>query len=220
VEPGERPVLLEEAVKTGRCGGGQESSPDGSLAAHAGLDAKLRILDVASQREVATVDEGFWKTHECAWSPDGSSVAFTASKSEGGAKTRMETYVTSPDGKRVRAVCGGLEQIAWTPDSKSLAGVEAGRVVIVEVATGKKRDLIEGAAPRVSPDGKSVAVVKKEEVVVVRLDGTGARVIARGRAPAWGPDGRIAMFEGDELKVVGLDGAVRKLGKALAFSWK
>ncbi|HEU0053709.1 MAG TPA: hypothetical protein VFQ39_11045 [Longimicrobium sp.] len=76
--------------------------------------------------------------------------------------------------------------------------------------------------PRWSPDGRWLAYVRapepggatggEDQVAVVEVDGGAPRVLATGRNPAWSADGgRLAYFSGDDIRVVGADGAGDRL---------
>jgi Tol biopolymer transport system component len=85
---------------------------------------------------------------------------------------------------------------SWAPDGE-LAYERDGDVWVVDVATGRVRDLTRSAAadssPQFSPDGAWIAWVRSGNIHVMRRDGTGKTRVsftAGGHAhdPRWSPD--------------------------------
>jgi dipeptidyl aminopeptidase/acylaminoacyl peptidase len=98
---------------------------------------------------------------------------------------------------------------AWTPDSRSvlfaiadLARPGETSIEAVDVASGRRQRLGDGANPQVSPDGRSIAFVagrgKDRQVWVMSSDGTGRRRLTDASdglsgwflEVAWSPDSR------------------------------
>jgi Tol biopolymer transport system component len=115
---------------------------------------------------------------------------------------------------------------AWSPDSRSLAYVELGAVMIMSRdGSGKRRvadagSIGSGLGPAWSPDGLLIAYLSGNNVWVVSPEGRDRRMLLDdGRATrglAWSPDGRyLALARGDgdfEIFVVDVaTGEARKL---------
>jgi Tol biopolymer transport system component len=124
------------------------------------------------------------------------------------------------------------QEIAWSPDGRSLAFAFAGKVQGVDVYTsradgsGLRRVLRNASDPQWSPDGERLLVVRdvctgyysdcigsdfRVDLYTVRLDGSELRHVTRepnGAEPAWSPDGkRIAFVANDgDLYLMDADG--------------
>jgi tricorn protease len=151
-------------------------------------------------------------------------------------ETNFQSMALSPDGKKVAIVAhgevfaapakdgGAAERItetglpqtdlAWAPDSRSLAYVAqhgvVGQVVVYDFATRKAHVLTTGqafdSAPSWSPDGKMLAYIRnRRELRLLTLGAggavardvalyTGAVAPFQGVRPAWSPDSRWLAF--------------------------
>jgi dipeptidyl aminopeptidase/acylaminoacyl peptidase len=94
------------------------------------------------------------------WSPDGEWIAFLSQE-----KGRDDVWMTRPNGEGLHQVTNegyDISDLAWSPDSKSLAGTlnrdASFELVVIEAATGKVTvlhdDLGFHSHPCWSPDGK------------------------------------------------------------------
>ena len=94
-----------------------------------------------------------------AWSPDGSLIAYSSADDSGA------TWLVAPDGTNRRRLSSYLTQLAWSPDSRSIAAVQdppgsGDQAVVVRAADGSVR--AEARAGR-NPDlvaGRSRAGVR------------------------------------------------------------
>jgi Tol biopolymer transport system component len=176
-----------------------------------------------------------------AWSPDGSTIAYTRSA---GASTGIWTMRDDGSNRR-RLPTGSImaSDPAWSPDGTRIAfagTASAGPRTLftmrsdgsglrsIDIRQGPSHAGLPGASgPAWSPDGTRVAFVEGTagplgRLWVARIDGTGARQIAAvGRdvevsAPSWSPDGtRIAVIANGRLVTVGANGTgLRKLTRA------
>lgn len=107
------------------------------------------------------------------------------------------------------------------------------RVDVVDLRTGRVRDLGDGYNPDWSPDGKRLVFLDAEnfgDLVTMNADGTNRQKlnltssgIADETDPAWSPDGRRIAFMGDGLYVVHPDGTnlrrLRPEGYSGSASW-
>lgn len=218
------------------------ASPDGALLA-AGSARGTTVWDAASSRVVAHITEGAyglvfegdalllaygalyrWRFHDGAMEVVGRSMhapvaicratGFVAVKTEDGGAS-----VLSPAGEVVRTVVGiepEVRSLAFSRDGARLAVGWDGRAQVVELATGKRRDLpvpSSGAGVRVLclPDPTKVLVARdvSREILLVTIDGAVERSARVGDFDdlAISADGsRIALARYDGLHVLDLDG--------------
>ena len=117
---------------------------------------------------------------------------------------------------------------ALSPDGQTLAFTRADaateRVYLAPARGGDARLLSAsaGAVPRWSPDGKQIAFAANRGysggIFVISPDGRGERRLTiDGGWPVWWPDGRQLAYltlgpQGNQVRVVSLDGATRLLG--------
>jgi Tol biopolymer transport system component len=184
----------------------------------------LMKLDGTGMRKVT---RSLPRIHRPLWSPDGTRVAFARGK-PGGWSPDEPLYVIGADGKHLRSVGRG-HSMHWSPDGRSLLFVDvhglnvsgssrrpvaAGRIVVVDVRSGRRRLIGRGDFPTWSPDGRRVAFqrfqywrgsygsIKATALFTVRRDGSDVRVLTPTVKMAvsgltWSPDGRtIAAFCG------------------------
>jgi dipeptidyl aminopeptidase/acylaminoacyl peptidase len=148
------------------------------------------------------------------WAPDGRHLAFTldafnSQSSRFGlhildTRTGADWHISARESRRLGCNLFGFDrstysQVAWSPDSRTVAFVCAGAIRTIRqdgthlrtVHTGISRS----GSPTWSPDGTRIAFDAQGAIYVMRLDGSGRkRIVARdGSHPDWSPDGtRIA----------------------------
>jgi WD40 repeat protein len=154
-------------------------SPDGKYLAFAGKNGAhddIIVLDVARNKQVATIRPGLSGVTTPAWSPDGSKIVFTGY--DGGLS---DLFVVDRDGKNLKRLTNDKYadlHPAWSPDGKSIAfTTDRGpntnfntlrfgnyRLALYDLASGRI-DLLKGMEygknvdPQWSPDGKSLAYI-------------------------------------------------------------
>jgi Tol biopolymer transport system component len=165
---------------------------------------KLMVAEVRRASERLLV-EARSEIRDLEWSPDGQTIAFDADG----------IWLIRSDGSDLRRVADSGVQLAWSPDSTSLAFLrfdnrrpEQRLVTVLSVRTGEERELSAGFRPQWSPDGKSIlfeyhptSVAGSFEIRVIAAGGGPARTIGRGLYPSWSPDGKRIAFIRYERRV-------------------
>ena len=154
-------------------------SPDGKYLAFAGKNGAhddIIVIDVASNKQVATVRSGLSGVTTPAWSPDGSQLVFTGY--DGGLS---DLFVVDRDGSHLKRLTNDKYadlHPAWSPDGKTIAfttdrgpGTDFNtlrfgnyRLALYHLDSGqiellKGMDWGKNVDPQWSPDGKSLAYI-------------------------------------------------------------
>jgi WD40 repeat protein len=138
-------------------------SPDGKLLATGSDDFTVRLFDVATKKQLAFL-EGFGPIGMCAFAPDGKTVAFSTEQGIVGVWDADEPHKVL----QMNRIHTTWLHIAYSPDSKSLAGAAAGQVVLWDPSTGKilrQSKVASTFSVAFSPDGKSLAIGGEDGVV-------------------------------------------------------
>jgi Tol biopolymer transport system component len=127
------------------------------------------------------------------WSPDGRSIAFTRTPD---LTAPSSIWVMTATGKNLKQVTPpGMNAYgpSWAPDGKRLAFSGEHGLAILDLATGKVRDVPGGGGGAWSPNGRRIAFVDGYQIYTIRPDGTGLTRITKNRADygslSWSPDG-------------------------------
>jgi serine/threonine protein kinase len=149
-----------------------------------------------------------------AFSPDGSRIAFHATREGGG------IFVMGATGESVRRLSDFGFNPAWSPDGRFLVVSEItfevpqsrpgfGKLWVIAVEGGAKRPLptADAVQPAWSPDGSRIAYWGtaeggRRDIWTVAADGSGGPVQVTSDAaidwsPVWSPDGRWLYFSSD-----------------------
>jgi WD40 repeat protein len=149
---------------------------------------------------VARAPQG--KVTDVAWSRDGRMLAFaTVDGSIPG-----QVFVVPAAGGPVRQVGTSLvETLAWSPDSKTIAGAGPDGLWMFPVAGAPVR-LREQRAFDVAWSSRDVLAVQLDDknVHVMAPDAAGDHVIGEGIRPQWSPDGSTVAFTGNEGNETGV----------------
>jgi WD40 repeat protein len=158
---------------------------------------------------VYSVRDNTWKQYGdfcqvglAAFSPDGKRLAFKASGSSPCTKTtdadaNRKLMILDFETGQMTPVPGAESidsgyQISWSPDGKFLAAtggsgcgkIVCGYIVLVDIATGEMKTIVEGTDPAWSPKGDWIAYNLAVRCMIIHPDGTGARSVLE-KEPKW-----------------------------------
>lgn len=221
--------------------GGIHLSPDGREVAfswdRSGTN-EIFVVPILGER-IYQLTDGSDRSVWPRWSPDGRSIAFLR---DAGGNERFQVWLMRRDGKRPRQLTelatAGHRDLAWSPDGTRLAfvsnsGGQRYRLEVIEVVTGERRALTDGAhddlQPRWSPDGRWLVFTSRRDQVRTNADlfliasggGEAVRLETRGGQGGesidgrWSPDGRTIAFSTSvrgryEIALAHLDGTAVK----------
>jgi len=210
-ERGEVEILPFDADTFGR---NPMASPDGRSLAVVTSDGAIWIYDLARRiRRALPLGKMRAQGYNVIWSPDGESVAYSASLEE---RSGWGIYRQKADGSAPpdELVPPGEEvyALAFTPDGASFVSTEFAAHPRLWLRSLKQKgvapELADGlvAAASVSADGRWLAYDRQEsegwQTLMMPLTGQGPRVqlAAGARFPRWSPDGRsVYCRQGDAL---------------------
>jgi dipeptidyl-peptidase-4 len=150
--------------------------------------AALTVEEIVSTHPVSgVVPSGF------TWSPDGSQLVYSVAAPVEKAPPTMRIYRVRDGRDRVlfsaRSETRGsrsraIAQVVWSPDSRSLAFVDGGALMIADAATGRERRIADDVDdPQWSPDSRRVAYVHAGDLYARELaSGTVTRLTTGGSA--------------------------------------
>ncbi len=170
--------LLRTVAKTGDLIYGVAFSPDGSLLAAAGADARVIVADVATGETLHRLTGHAGPALCTIWSPDGATIAT-------GSADRSIRIWSALDGKQLRTLVnhgGPVEALVFSSDSRSLysAGSDA-TVRVWTPSTGRMKRIYRGF-----------------EQAVLSLD----FVPSRQLLAAAGADGRVRLLNSETGEIV------------------
>ena len=139
-----------------------------------------------------------------AWSPDGSRLAFSASRAE---EAPFDIIVVNADGtgRRNLTRTASVSEAAprWSPDGKRLVYTTdsglSGRVAVMDSDGTQRRELVEGEWPDWAPDGQRIVYTRTEDdhqqVWLMNHDGSHqVRITEDGFEASWSPDGALIAY--------------------------
>ncbi|MEU7532465.1 WD40 repeat domain-containing protein [Saccharothrix sp. NPDC042600] len=192
-----------KATLPGHTNGVQDMSfsRDGRLLVTGAVDRTIRVWDVATGRNTATLDAGY----AAVFSPDGSTIAAGSSYTE-----KISLWETAT-GKRIRLLDATGEPVSFSTDGKTLitTGFDRKTGQLWEVATG---ELVNTGTPdgpwTVSPDHRTLAFGAPDNTVQLVNAATG-----EVRESLTGHTARVADLtysaDGRTLVSAGADGRIR-----------
>jgi Tol biopolymer transport system component len=166
-------VLPLLAVGSGATAGTSNSPPQNGLIAVQGVDG---IYIVDPRTETAQLVPKSEELSDPAWSPDGTTLAVTSSRSDS-----YDVYTMKPDGNERTLVLRNALHPSWSPDGNQL--------VVVRRACGST-DSTDSTIPCYE-QGVSLAIVNADGTDVRAL---GSKESRDALAPEWSPDGKLIAF--------------------------
>ncbi len=164
-------------------------SPDGKLLAYtvaAGAGQRHLYIRELGGDGLSQVTEEQAIDHQPVFSPDGGRIAFARFDRDRGCRILSISSVGGRTTRHGECADGGVNDLEWTPDGKSLIFVERqrgahfGSMSIIDIESGKQEAFMPGEERvddmALSPDGRSIAITRYQDLGVEdlywrRLDG-------------------------------------------------
>lgn len=191
-------------------------SPDGKdivYAARENDSYEIFSLRVGSRRPQNLTNSPNSNDTMPAFSPDGNSIAFRSNRDNGG------IFVMDASGENPKRIADFGFHPSWSPDGKEIVVSTFGRdqptvrtsaaerLVVIDVASGKSRDILSAEAtfPAWSPNGHRIAywfytgTYGRRDIATIPASGGEPVIIAKDFAvsnwnPVWSPDGKFLYF--------------------------
>jgi Tol biopolymer transport system component len=202
-----RTALLALVLVTAGCGSVEKAGKSEPVELHLVYEKVIGekgiwIADIDGSHPRLLVPRG----HLPAISPDGRWVTYSGECAESETSACDTLYIVSTTGadepRRLSTVVSGT--ITWSPDATRIVGESIGKLLSIEVATGKAVEVAEGSFSgwSISPDGEQIVFARDEkpngdlvsgldvDLFVNELDGgEPKRITDTGDAadPVWGP---------------------------------
>ena len=212
-------------------------SPDGKTVATAtegwSIDVapgrKVQLWDVATGKERRMLEDGLFRLHCVAFSPDGNLVAAGGGNWEQNpmGEVRLWNVQTGKQAARLVGHRGPVFAIEFSPDGKTVAtGSLDSTIRLWDPATGQQKREIQGHSSWVgnlafSPDGKMLASSSSDETANLWDAATGQRLATFAAHQGWSgparftPDGTTLVTGGADGKLQLWDVAKRERGRTI-----
>lgn len=145
------------------------SNPNGVTLVSGSFDTTLKLWNLTTVKEIATLEGNAGSVHSVATSPDGSIVA----SGNGDNTIKLWNLSTRQEIRTLQGHSSSVESVAISPDGKMLAsGSFDGTIKLWELPTGKESRTLrghEGAVKSVafSPDGQTLASGSEDNTIKV-----------------------------------------------------
>ena len=163
------------------------------------------------------------------WAFDNETVMFSGHPLGSGLQAQLVKIDTSGDNKQILTPVNEIASApwgkpSWSPDEREIAFVRAAEdtsVCIIDLATEKVRQLVQGRSPAWSPYGDEIAFVDDDIIWTIPVDGSGEPApvtleltFGGPRDLVWSPDGewlafvmgtniwRVSSFGGEPERIV------------------
>jgi WD40 repeat protein len=154
-------------------------SPDGRTLASGGADARVKLWDVASGRELRTLAGHPYHVNSVAFSPDGRTLASGSDDKT----VKLWDVATGRELRTLSGHTGSVTSVGFSPDGRTLAsGSDDKTVKLWDVASGREARTLAKHTDRVrsvafSPDGRTLASGSTDRTVKL-WDVTSGRELA------------------------------------------
>jgi len=202
-------------------------SPDGRIAASAKCGRTLRILNVAAQKELASVELSN-VVLTGAFGPDGRMLAT-------GSRDRLVHLWNTVDLKQIAVLAGhfsAVRSVAFSPNGRVLVSAgDDGQVRFWEASSGRRLRVLGGHTGEVwcaafAPDGRTLATASADRTVRLwaGLESLGVRILPREsravRGIAFLPDNRTLASVSGDSRVRFWDTETAQLASSIELSGK
>ena len=141
-----------------------------------------------------------------ALSPDRSKVAIEAQNYFPGAPYTGLQYVILGTPQRIfldpqppETEASGTGSVGWSPDSRKIVFSRHGRIIVIDIATGKREEIASGSNPAWSPDGRWISFLSPDmHPMLLDPSNRHEAILFSGRRVtgpiAWSPDSCCVSF--------------------------
>ncbi|MDH6100450.1 trypsin-like peptidase domain-containing protein [Anabaenopsis sp. FSS-46] len=194
-------------------------SPDGRTLASGSWDRTVKLWDVATRREIATLTGHSFVVTSVAFSPDGKTLA-----SSGSVDRTIKLWDVAT-GRKIATLTGhsdSVSSVAFSPDGKTLASGSVDRTIkLWDVATRRSIATLTGHSEAVrsvafSPDGKTLASGSEDNTIKLWDVATGRSITTltghsnRVNSVAFSPDGKTLASGSEDNTIKLWDVATRR----------
>lgn len=152
---------------------------------------------------------------QLSWSPDGKNLAYISRWGWGPGKDILTIRSTTTGEERFLSGIGFVNQISWTPDSRSITAIGDSGIVRIDIETSKITRLADmGLFPKLCPNGKTLVFAYGAVIYKRNLEkGEQSEVVNVGKGGTaqmnydLSPDGSEVVFQKDSVvNIVSING--------------